>query len=266
MAEKGVPAIPRRSRLSVICLVVALLERVTGLATPLASRPPGEFTDFRGNKVGFGSVKKVRVPLAGSSHSELEDYLTPDRVACAMWDPSRVRRVDDDGRYELSMERLSFVMLEVDSRVVVRVARVSDGLISLTSESFSMAAQSPAGRLNIEELGISVSVGGTLEILDGGRAVGGKVGFETEGDLPGLMRLTPRPVVTAAAGGMNRAVMRIVVGEFEKGMQRDFAAWQQQEGRKALGFAPEPAVRPPPAAAPNAPDEEAVEGQGGWLL
>jgi hypothetical protein len=250
-----------------LLLLACLTRASSGLATPLQARQPGEFTDFRGRRVGFGSVKKVKVPLAGSSTAELEDYLTPERVACAMWDPSRVKRVDDDGRYELSMERLSFVMLEVESSVVVRVARVSDDMITLTSESFSVAAQSPAGRLSVEELGIEVSVAGVLQILDGGRAVGGQVGFETEGDLPGLMMLTPRPVVTAAAGGMNRAVMALVVGEFEKGMQRDFAAWRQQRAAEepAAGAAP-PEPAPKSAASGAEEDLDDVEGQGGWLL
>mgnify|MGYP001956980185 FL=1 len=102
------------------------------------------------------------------------------------------------------------------------------GVISLNSESFSVAAQSPAGTLSTAELGITVRVSGTLQILSGTPlAVGGQVGFETEGDLPGLMMLTPRPVVTAASGGVNSAVMSIVLGEFEKGMTNDFQAWRR---------------------------------------
>lgn len=195
----------------------------------LLSRRAGEFTDFRGRRVTFGSVQKVQVPLAGASTEELQAYLTPDTVATAMWDPRRVRRIDDDGRYELSMDRLSFVMLEIDTAVQVRVAKDDDGLITLESEDFSIAAKSPAGKLSTAELNIKVNVAGQLQILNRGSAVGGTVGFETEGDLPGLMMFTPQPVVAAAMGGMNRAVMALVVGEFERGFRRDFTAWRQRQ-------------------------------------
>ena len=197
--------------------------------TRLLSRRVGEFTDFRGRRVSFGSVQKVSVPLAGASTAELQEYLTPDTVATAMWDPRRVKRLDDDGRYQLRMERLSFVMLEIDTAVSVRVAKDGEtGDITLTSEDFSLEAKSPAGRLNTAQLGIKVNVAGQLQILNGGTAVGGKVGFETEGDLPPLMLFTPQPVVAAAMGGMNRAVMGLVVGEFERGFRNDFAAWRRR--------------------------------------
>ena len=212
------------------CLpLLAWLTRAYGLGIPLSSRQPGQFTEFQGRRVGFGSVKEVRVPLAGATIPELEEYLTPERVATAMWDRDKVKSVGD-GCYELRMEKLSFVMLDIDSSVLVRVAREPDqpGVISLNSESFSVAAQSPAGTLSTAELGITVRVSGTLQILSGTPlAVGGQVGFETEGDLPGLMMLTPRPVVTAASGGVNSAVMSIVLGEFEKGMTNDFQAWRR---------------------------------------
>ena len=50
----------------------------------------------------------------------------------------------------------------------VRVARETEqpGVISLNSESFSVAAQSPAGTLSIDELGIFVRVAGQLQILE----------------------------------------------------------------------------------------------------
>ena len=268
---------PPRLR-SCLPLLVAWLAPVHGLGLPLSSRKPGTFCDFKGRRVGFGSVKSVRVPLAGATIPELQEYLTPERVATAMWDKDRVTSVGD-GCYELRMERLSFVMLDVESSVVVRVARESDGVINLSSERFSVAAQSPAGTLSTDELGIVVRVAGQLQILEGGRAVGGQVGFETEGDLPGLMMLTPRPVVTAAAGGLNRAVMSLVVGEFERGFRDDFAAWRRQRDAPDTDGTDKPA--PPPGSGsgsgtPAAPvgfdasgnDEsgDLGQGQGGWLL
>ena len=213
----------RPTSLVLLSTVVSALQ-----PTQLLSRRAGEFTDFKGKRISFGSVQKVNVPLAGANHEELEAYLTPDTVATAMWDPRRVRRVDDDGRYELSLDRLSFVMLDIDTSVLVRVARDAKGTITLMSETFSVSAQSPAGRLSTSELNIQVNVAGQLEILDRGTAVGGSVGFETEGDLPGLMFLTPRPIVAAAAGGLNRAIMGLIVGEFERGFRRDFSAWRRR--------------------------------------
>jgi len=279
-----------------VCSILALAPRtVYGLGIPLSSRQPGQFTEFQGRRVGFGSVKEVRVPLAGATVPELQEYLTPERVATAMWDREKVLPVGD-GCYELRMDRLSFVMLDVESSVMVRVARETEqpGVISLNSESFSVAAQSPAGTLSIDELGIFVRVAGQLQILESragevGLAVGGQVGFETEGDLPGLMMLTPRPVVTAAAGGLNRAVMALVVGEFAKGMTADFEAWRRLRDAPPdtpppapLAGVAEAAPAPPPRAAtvpPAAPvavgtgagasylaEEEEAVGQGGWLL
>ena len=262
--------------------LLAWLTRVYGLGLPLSSRQPGQFTEFQGKRVCFGSVKEVRVPLAGATREELQEYLTPERVATAMWDREKVRSVGD-GCYELRMEKLSFVMLDIDSSVLVRVAREPDqpGVISLNSESFSVAAQSPAGTLSTDKLGITVRVSGTLQILDGGRAVGGQVGFATEGDLPSIMLLTPRPVVTAASGGVNRAVMSIVVGEFEKGMTNDFQAWRRQREASPPPRDEAPAPLPGAAAAAAAAaamgvpvaassfveegDDDDI-GQGGWLL
>ena len=76
---------PPRLR-SCLPLLVAWLAPVHGLGLPLSSRKPGTFCDFKGRRVGFGSVKSVRVPLAGATIPELQEYLTPERVATAMWD------------------------------------------------------------------------------------------------------------------------------------------------------------------------------------
>ena len=100
--------------------LLAWLTRVYGLGIPLSSRQPGQFTEFQGKRVCFGSVKEVRVPLAGATREELQEYLTPERVATAMWDREKVRSLGD-GCYELRMEKLSFVMLSIDSSVRVLV-------------------------------------------------------------------------------------------------------------------------------------------------
>lgn len=209
---------------------VMLLACASALQQPgsaLLSRRPGEFTDFNGRRISFGSVQSVQVRLAGANTALLNEYLAPEVVATAMWDPKCAKRVDES-RWELSLEKLSFAMLEIASSVVVNVERDAGGVITLTSESFSVSAQSPAGRLSTAELNIDVSVAGRLEILAGGGAVGGKVGFATAGDLPSLMLFTPRPVLSVAASGLNRAVMGLVIGEFERGIRRDFSAWQRR--------------------------------------
>ena len=240
MPRSSVDVMPPR------CTPLLILLHVLGAAavspTPLLSRAQGEFSDFRGKRVSFGSVSNVRTAMpAGTSMAELQAYLTPDRVATAMWDRRRVRRIDDDGRYELTLEPLAFVMLEIETSVLVRVARdpTTEG-ITLASESFGLSARSPAGKLSTADLNIDVSVAGRLDILSQGRAVGGKVGFETEGDLPPLMWLTPRPLVQAAASGLNRAVMRLVVGEFEQGFVRDFSSWRRQQQQRAASPPPAP--------------------------
>ena len=108
------------------CLpLLAWLTRAYGLGIPLSSRQPGQFTEFQGRRVGFGSVKEVRVPLAGATIPELQEYLTPERVATAMWDRDKVKSVGD-GCYELRMEKLSFVMLDIDSSVRVHVETKAD--------------------------------------------------------------------------------------------------------------------------------------------
>ena len=108
------------------CLpLFAWLTRAYGLGIPLSSRQPGQFTEFHGRRVGFGAVKEVRVPLAGATIQELEEYLTPERVATAMWDRDKVKSVGD-GCYELRMEKLSFVMLDIDSSVRVHVETKAD--------------------------------------------------------------------------------------------------------------------------------------------
>ena len=107
--------------------LLAWLTRVYGLGIPLSSRQPGQFTEFQGKRVCFGSVKEVRVPLAGATREELQEYLTPERVATAMWDREKVRSVGD-GCYELRMEKLSFVMLDIDS---ISLSEISVFLLSL---------------------------------------------------------------------------------------------------------------------------------------
>ena len=67
----------------------------------------------------------MRVPLAGATIPELQEYLTPERVATAMWDRDKVKSVGD-GCYELRMEKLSFVMLDIDSSVRVHVETKAD--------------------------------------------------------------------------------------------------------------------------------------------
>ena len=55
--------------------LLAWLTRVYGLGIPLSSRQPGQFTEFQGKRVCFGSVKEVRVPLAGATREELQEAL-----------------------------------------------------------------------------------------------------------------------------------------------------------------------------------------------
>ena len=63
-----------------------------------------------------------------------------------------------------------------------------------------------------------------MQVVNGG--VKGRIGFETSGDLPPVMALAPRPVVQTGAGGVNRAIMTKLVGDFERGLTK---AWYNRE-------------------------------------
>ncbi|KAL3787966.1 hypothetical protein HJC23_002891 [Cyclotella cryptica] len=188
-------------------------------------------------KVQFGSSSTIRTPLDGASKPLIEKWLSNDKaIALSIWDEKLITEVDPQV-YRLKLMTLMFVTIQLAPHVDVRMwtdksynSGESNTVFKLESVGFDPNIQIlPGVGVNADSLGILIDVVGELYPSKDGRAVEGKIGFVTSGELPPPMRLLPEPALRGSLSTINRTITNFAVKSFKDGARKKFADFLLEE-------------------------------------
>lgn len=182
-------------------------------------------------KVQFGSSSTIRTPLENASTPLIEKWLSNDKaIAMSIWDEKLITEVEPQV-YRLKLMTLMFVTIQLAPHVDVRMWTDNSNtgesntiVFKLESVGFDPNIQIlPGVGVNANSLGILIDVVGELYPSKDGRAVEGKIGFVTSGELPPPMRLLPEQALRGSLSTINRTITNFAVKSFKDGARRKFS-------------------------------------------
>jgi hypothetical protein len=190
-------------------------------------------------KIQFGSSSSIRTPLDDASMPYIEKWLSNDKaIALSIWDEKLIKEVEPK-IYRLKLMTLMFVTIQLSPHVDVRMwtdvdnNNVSGGskiVFKLESVGFDPNIQIlPGVGVSADSLGILIDVVGELYPSRDGKAVEGKIGFVTSGELPPPMRLLPEQALKGSLSTINKTITNFAVKSFKDGTRRKFAQFLREE-------------------------------------
>eukprot|EP00584_Thalassiosira_punctigera_P000686 CAMPEP_0172530642 /NCGR_PEP_ID=MMETSP1067-20121228/4311_1 /TAXON_ID=265564 ORGANISM="Thalassiosira punctigera, Strain Tpunct2005C2" /NCGR_SAMPLE_ID=MMETSP1067 /ASSEMBLY_ACC=CAM_ASM_000444 /LENGTH=267 /DNA_ID=CAMNT_0013314887 /DNA_START=26 /DNA_END=829 /DNA_ORIENTATION=- len=181
-------------------------------------------------KIEFGSSSQIRTTLDGSDEASIRQWLSDDKqIATSIWDPKLIKEVEPKV-YRLKLMTLMFVTIQLAPHVDVRMWTDEKGSFNLESVAFDPNIQIlPGVGVSADSLGILIDVVGELHPSKDGRAVEGKIGFVTSGELPPPMRLFPESALKASLSTINRTITNFATSSFQKGARTKFRQFLQSE-------------------------------------
>mmetsp|Transcript_45077 Transcript_45077/g.94526 ORF Transcript_45077/g.94526 Transcript_45077/m.94526 type:complete len:266 (-) Transcript_45077:54-851(-) len=184
---------------------------------------------MRGN-ISFGSSSKIRTTLDGADEASILRWLSNDeQIAMSIWDPKLIKEVEPKV-YRLKLMTLMFVTIQLSPHVDVKMWTDEKGSFNLESVAFDPNIQIlPGVGVSADSLGILIDVVGELYPSKDGRAVEGKIGFVTSGELPPPMRLLPEPALKSSLSTINRTITNFAISSFQKGARTKFRQFLQSE-------------------------------------
>eukprot|EP00579_Thalassiosira_antarctica_P002359 CAMPEP_0201873276 /NCGR_PEP_ID=MMETSP0902-20130614/5831_1 /ASSEMBLY_ACC=CAM_ASM_000551 /TAXON_ID=420261 /ORGANISM="Thalassiosira antarctica, Strain CCMP982" /LENGTH=267 /DNA_ID=CAMNT_0048399835 /DNA_START=39 /DNA_END=842 /DNA_ORIENTATION=- len=181
-------------------------------------------------KIEFGSSSRIQTTLDGSDEASIRRWLSNDeQIATSIWDPKLIKEVEPKV-YRLQVMKLMFVTIQLAPHVDVRMFTDEKGSFNLESVAFEPNIQIlPGIGVSAESLGINIDVVGELYASKDGRAVEGKIGFVTSGELPPPMRLLPEPVLKSSLSTINRTITNFAISSFQKGSRTNYSQFLKSE-------------------------------------
>jgi hypothetical protein len=189
-------------------------------------------------KIQFGSSSLIRTTLDDASMPLIEKWLSNDKaIAMSIWDEKLIQEVEPQV-YRLKLMTLMFVTIQLSPHVDVRMwtdtnnnnSGGSNIVFKLESIGFDPNIQIlPGVGVNADSLGILIDVVGELYPSRDGRAVEGKIGFVTSGELPPPMRLLPEQALKGSLSTINKTITNFAVKSFKDGARRKFAQFLRDE-------------------------------------
>ena len=150
----------------------------------------------------------------------------------SIWDEKLITEVDPQV-YRLKLMTLMFVTIQLAPHVDVRMwtdttsnnkSENSNIVFKLESVGFDPNIQIlPGVGVSADSLGILIDVVGELYPSRDGRAVEGKIGFVTSGELPPPMRLLPEQALKGSLSTINKTITNFAVNSFNEGARNKFA-------------------------------------------
>lgn len=174
------------------------------------------------NKVEFGGSLAIDSRLAGVSADRFVQYLTPQRVVAAAWDPKMIQKIGDD-TFRLRQEPYRFAnALQVAISVDVQVKRQGTGLTLASRDINCMAGIGS----DMQKLDLGIRLDGVLEPQREKVArLKGSFTFTTSGTLVGPLIFLPDPVLSTATAGVNLGILSYARTRFVKGIDADYRRW-----------------------------------------
>lgn len=181
-------------------------------------------------KIEFGSSSLIRTTLNGADEASIRRWLSNDKdIAMGIWDPKLIEEIEPKV-YRLKLMTLMFVTIQLSPNVDIRMWTDEKGSFNLESVAFDPNIQIfPGVGVSADSLGIVIDVVGELYTAKDGRAVEGRIGFVTSGDLPPPLRLLPESALKASMSTINRTITNFATSSFQKGSREKFREFLQSE-------------------------------------
>merc|ERR1712127_560786 len=125
---------------------------------------------------------------------------------------------------------MGFVTIQLSPHVDLKMWTDEKGTFNLESVGFDPNIQIlPGVGVSADSLAILIDVVGELYPSKDGRAVEGKIGFVTSGELSPPMRLIPQAALKASLGTINKTITNFAVSSFQSGARTEFRQFLQSE-------------------------------------
>jgi len=179
--------------------------------------------------ISFGSSSGIKTTLDGADEASITRWLSnDDQIANSIWDPKLIQNIEPKV-YRLKLMTLMFVTIQLSPHVDVKMYTDERGIFNLESVAFDPNIQIlPGVGVSADSLGILIDVVGELYPSSDGKAVDGKIGFVTSGELPPPMRLLPEPVLKNSLSTINRTITKFAIDSFQKGARAKYNEFMRE--------------------------------------
>jgi hypothetical protein len=190
----------------------------------LTRKGPHFELDSKTGKIEFGATAYLTTNLCQDADLEnISSWLQDERgIALSIWDEKLTKDMGSSV-YRLQIMTIQFVTLQlspwVDMEMKTLTSRTdAKPVFCLQSVGFEPNVQIlPGMRISAESLGIVIEVSGQLRPSKDAKGVSGAIAFQTSGELPSLLRLSPPGVLKAASDSISRTVINFATKSFQKG-------------------------------------------------
>jgi Protein of unknown function (DUF1997) len=168
----------------------------------------------------FAAVQSVEMAVP-EQPILIQHYLRqPQRLVRALVDPSRTEQLSAEC-FRLKMRPLSFLMLNVQPTVDIRVWAETDGTIRLESIACEIRGIEYINqRFHLQLAGVLYA-----QMVNGITHLQGKADLQVQVELPPALWFTPKPLLEATGNGLLRSVLLTIKQRLVHQLLQDYRQW-----------------------------------------
>jgi len=153
----------------------------------------------------------------------IQHYLRqPHRLVYALFDPSRIEPLSNEC-FRLKMRPLTFIMLNVQPIVDIRVKTAADGTVTVQSTGCEIRGIESFNQHFTLDL-----VGKLYPCQNHGQLqLAGKADLEVQVELPLLLRFTPKPLIEATGNGLLKSILLTIKQRLMHQLLNDYRIWSR---------------------------------------
>lgn len=167
----------------------------------------------------FTATQTVTIPVPPHKIS-IQHYLRqPQRLIHSLVDPSQSQQIADDC-FRLKMRSRQFMMLSLQPTVDIRLWTDGNGVLNLE------AIHCELGGLDFVNQRFQLSLTGVLG-LSPEQTLEGKADLGVVVEIPPMLWMTPKSIITAAGNGMLKSILASVKHRLVQQIVEDYQQWAE---------------------------------------
>lgn len=167
----------------------------------------------------FTATQTVTIPVPPHKIS-IQHYLRqPQRLIHALVDPSQSQQISEDC-FRLKMRSRQFMMLTLQPIVDIRLWIDESGVLHLE------AIRCELGGLDFVNQRFKLSLNGILA-LSKAQTLVGKADLAVSVEIPPMLRMTPKAIITATGNGMLKSILSSVKHRLVQQIVEDYQQWAE---------------------------------------
>ncbi|MGD1902635.1 MAG: DUF1997 domain-containing protein [Geitlerinemataceae cyanobacterium] len=175
----------------------------------------------------FSADTSVSIPVPDAPVS-VDGYLRDtDRLVNLLGNPRRIQKTGSD-TYRIALAPLSFVMLDLQPIVDLRIWTEPNGTLRLQSIGYEVKG------VDYIQYGFTLELSGRLypTIRKGSTTLVGRAMLKVGVQLPPILQFTPQSVIDSAGSALLSGILATISSRLHQHLIPDYASWAEERDRQ----------------------------------